>query len=585
MIKEAIYHRPKNNFAYAYNETTLHIRLQTKKNDIESVNLIYGDPYIWEENAWVSEKKEMSKTGSDQLYDYWLAEVSPEFRRLRYGFLLASGEEKLVYNEKGFFDEEPKDSGFYFCFPYLNKADVFKAPAWVKDTIWYQIFPERFANGNPLNDPKGTLPWGSAEPSTTNFFGGDFEGVIENIDHLVELGITGIYFTPIFKAHSNHKYDTIDYMEIDPQFGTKETFKKLVEVCHEHGIKIMLDAVFNHSGYYWEPFQDVLKNGINSKYKDWFHIWDFPVQTEPKPNYDAFAFVSSMPKLNTEHPDVKNYLLEVGRYWVKEFDIDGWRLDVANEVDHQFWREFRQAVKSEKEDVYILGEIWHDSMPWLQGDQFDAVMNYPFTTATLDYLAKDKTTAEDFANSISKVMHSYPDNVNEVAFNLLGSHDTPRILTICGEDKNKLKLLFLFQLSFVGAPCIYYGDEISLTGEQDPGCRKCMEWDKEKQDVDMFEFVKKLTTLRKAFPVFGNHGQLRFIEANNETNHLIYEKHSGEETILFIINNSKEELVVTLPDYTKGKVLTDLWNDSEFAANADTLQAKLPPFGFQILKY
>ncbi len=589
MLKEAIFHRPKNNFAYAYNETTLHIRLQTKKEDVEAVELIHGDPYVWEDGEWISFKKPMKKTGSDDLYDYWLAEVSPEFRRLRYGFALKSGEETIIYNEKGFYEEEPKDCGLYFCFPFLNKIDVFKAPTWVKDTVWYQIFPERFGNGNKENDPKGALPWGSTDPSTTNFFGGDFEGVIEHIDHLVELGITGIYFTPIFRAKSNHKYDTIDYMEIDPQFGTKETFKKLVEVCHENGIKIMLDAVFNHSGYFWEPFQDVLKNGEKSKYKDWFHIWNFPVVTKPKPNYDAFAFVSDMPKLNTEHPEVKEYLLEVGRYWVREFNIDGWRLDVANEVDHQFWRDFRQAVKAEKEDVYILGEIWHDSMPWLQGDQFDAVMNYPFTTATLDYLAKNKTKATEFANSISKVMHSYPINVNEVAFNLLGSHDTPRILTICEENKDKLKLLFLFQLSFVGAPCIYYGDEFSMTGEQDPGCRKCMVWEEEKQDRDMFDFVKKLIELRKELPVFGNHGDIRFIEANDETNHVMYEKVSDStgERILFVINNSDKDLIVTLPDGVKGTVLRDLWNGEEFAfaADATALQVKLPAYGFQILAY
>ncbi len=177
------------------------------------------------------------------------------------------------------------------------------------------------------------------------FFGGDFQGIIDHLDYLVNLGINGIYLTPIFKAYSNHKYDTIDYFEIDPQFGDKETFRRLVKECHARGIKVMLDAVFNHSGFYFEPFQDVLENQEDSRYKDWFHIWDFPIETEPKPNYDAFGFVSTMPKLNTANSEVKKYLLDVAEYWVKEFDIDGWRLDVANEIDHSFWREFRQVVK------------------------------------------------------------------------------------------------------------------------------------------------------------------------------------------------------------------------------------------------
>ena len=253
-------------------------------------------------------------------------------------------------------------------------------------------------------------------------------------------------------------------MEIDPQFGDKATFKRLVDVCHQHGIKVMLDAVFNHSGYYFPPFQDVLKNQEHSKYKDWFHIRDFPIITKPRPNYDTFAFTEQMPKLNTENAEVKEYLLNVARYWIEEFDIDGWRLDVANEVDHSFWREFRKTVKSVKPDAYILGEIWHDSMPWLQGDQFDAVMNYPFTQSALDFFAKGTINADVFAQRISHVLHSYPNNVNEVSFNLLGSHDTPRILTIANENKDRLKLLFLFQLTFIGSPCIYYGDEIGMTG-------------------------------------------------------------------------------------------------------------------------
>jgi cyclomaltodextrinase / maltogenic alpha-amylase / neopullulanase len=585
LLKEAIYHRPKDNFAYTYDEITLHIRLRTKKDDIEQVNLIYGDPYEWENGEWQTQTASMSKSGSDKLFDYWFIAITPPYRRLRYGFELKSKDEQLVYTEKGFYKEAPKDdTAYYFCFPFLNKIDVFQAPEWVKDTVWYQIFPERFANGNEKLNPPKTLPWGSQDPTPTSFFGGDFEGIIQHVDYLAELGVTGIYFTPIFKAPSNHKYDTIDYFEIDPQFGDKETFKRLVETCHKHGIKVMLDAVFNHSGFYFEPFQDVLKNGENSKYKDWFHIREFPLQSEPRPNYDTFAFVPTMPKLNTENPEVKKYLLDVATYWIREFDIDGWRLDVANEVDHQFWREFRQAVKSIKPDLYILGEIWHDSMPWLRGDQFDAVMNYPFTNGALRFFAKNEVKASEFANIITNVLHSYPNNVNEAAFNLLGSHDTPRILTICNNDKDKVKLLFLFQLSFTGTPCIYYGDEIGMTGGQDPGCRKCMVWEEEKQDRDLFNHVKKLISLRKTYSAFGNRSELKFVEANDETNHLIYTKTYENEMIIFVINNSENDLSLPLPFNLKGKKLTNLWTDEEFAAEAEVLTAQVPAKGFLIYR-
>ncbi|NBJ71095.1 MULTISPECIES: glycoside hydrolase family 13 protein [Clostridia] len=541
MIREAIYHRPKNNFAYTYDKETLHIVLQTKKDDMQRVELVFGDPYDWKNDEWQTETKSMTKTGSTVYHDYWFIAIKPKYKRLRYAFICKDESESCVYSEGGIFNTLPKDIVNYFCFPFLNSVDVFQAPEWVKNTIWYQIFPERFANGDENLNPQGTLAWGSAAPAPSNFFGGDFQGILDHLDYLEELGITGIYFTPIFKAYSNHKYDTIDYMEIDPQFGDKQTFKKLVEACHERGIKVMLDAVFNHSGYYFPPFQDVLKNQENSKYKNWFHIWNFPVVTEPKPNYDTFGFVSSMPKLNSENQEVKDYLLKVARYWIEEFNIDGWRLDVANEVDHTFWRDFRRTVKEVKPDAYILGEIWHDSMPWLQGDQFDAVMNYPFTNSAIDYLAKNTISATTFKNVITKVMHMYPKNVSEVAFNLLDSHDTPRILTLANGNIERVKLLYLFQFSFSGTPCIYYGDEIGMRGGHDPDCRACMEWDEEKQNRELFTYVQRLIHLRKTEPLFGNNAAFRFLYANDKTNTIAYEKYDKQKRLIFLLNAGENE--------------------------------------------
>lgn len=584
MLKEAVYHRPKNNFAYAYNSKTLHIRLQTKKSDINHVSLIHGDPYHWENGHWQTSRKNMEKVATDHLYDYWFVEIKPPYHRLRYGFELTDENESTVFTEKGFYENAPDHVSFYFCFPFLNSIDVFQAPEWVKDTIWYQIFPERFANGDPSINPDGALPWGSTKPKPNNFFGGDFEGVIEKLDYLTDLGINGIYFTPIFKAHSNHKYDTIDYMEIDPQFGNKETFKRLVQKCHEKGIRVMLDAVFNHCGYYFPQFQDVLKKGKDSKFKDWFHFWDFPVRTKPKPNYDAFAFEPNMPKLNTENPDVKDYLLKVAKYWIEEFDIDGWRLDVSNEVDHQFWRDFRKNVKACKQEVYILGEIWHDSMPWLQGDQFDAVMNYPFTNAALEYVAKNERKADAFVEETSHVFQSYPENVNEVAFNLLGSHDTPRVLTECNGNRDKAKLLYLLQLSFPGTPCIYYGDEIGMSGGDDPSCRECMIWGGEDQDLEMKAFIKKLIQLRKTESAFGNHGKLRFLEAGEETNHLIYSKSYGEETIIIAINHSEKEMDVEIPYVSDYRHIKNLWTNEGLTPTKGSLSVKIHPANFTIIK-
>ncbi|MCK1984346.1 MULTISPECIES: glycoside hydrolase family 13 protein [Peribacillus] len=554
----SIHHRPNDNYGYPINTETLHIRLRTKKQDISSVGLIFGDPYISDNGQWQYEELPLNLSGSDNRYDYWHIYVKPPYRRIRYGFKVTSEEESAFYTEKGFFKEAPRDPGCYFAIPYLHQNEVFGAPEWVKDTIWYQIFPERFANGNPDNDPEGVKPWGSEDPAVDNFFGGDFEGIIEHLDYLENLGINGIYFTPIFHAHSNHKYDTIDYRSIDPQFGTKETLKTLITECHKRNIRVMLDAVFNHSGYYFPPFQDLLKKGEKSKYKDWFHPHSFPLKGGERPNYETFGFFESMPKLNTANPEVKEYLLEVSAYWIKEFDIDAWRLDVANEVDQPFWREFRTTVKNIKPDLYVLGEIWHDSMPWLRGDQFDAVMNYPFTNQVFRLVASQTINAREFTEEMTAIYHSYPTNVFDVTFNLLGSHDTPRIFTDCGEDLARAKLIHAILLTFNGSPCIYYGDEIGLTGGMDPGCRKCMVWEEEKQNTELLNEIKALISLRKEERLLANDGKFKFLDTAGNENIVAYQKYNEKRTVVILINPTDDQQTFTLPFDLEGRTLTDL---------------------------
>lgn len=586
MNYHALYHRPKQNYAYAYDEKTIHLRVRTAKNDVTLATVRFGDPYHWVSGGgggnlnaegavgWISHEVPMKKEASTDLFDFWIAEVSPEFRRMRYAFILEKKNERILYGEKKIVDLKKENAedhlnqlGNFFCFPFLNAIDVMDTPTWVKSTVWYQIFPERFANGDPSLTPENAVEWGSVDPKFDTFYGGDLQGVIDHLDHIQDLGITGLYFCPIFKAPSTHKYDTTDYFDIDPQFGDKETFKKLVQLAHERGIKIMLDAVFNHCGWHFPQWQDVVKNEEKSEYKDWFHIRNFPlIEEEFNPvsqpgglNYDTFAFGAGMPKLNTENPEVIDYLLEVGRYWVREFDIDGWRLDVANEVDHAFWREFRKAVREVKDDVYILGEIWHDSQPWLNGDQFDAVMNYPLGDAILEFIAKGKTKPSQFKIAVNKVFTEYAHTVNEVAFNLLDSHDTSRLLTICDNNKQKALLAYTFQLTQTGSPCIYYGGEIGLDGGADPLCRKCMIWDKERQDLEIFDYLKKLISIRKSYPAMRSH-ELQWISVNDEQDYVIFKKIYHEEEIYVILNNSKKKQKIKVPTKMK-QTYVDLLSD------------------------
>lgn len=584
MERSAIFHRPGNNYSFILDEGTLCIRIRTKKSDVERIELIYGDPYIWENDKWIIQRADVFICATDALFDYWEVNISPPHRRIRYGFELHSNEETFVLSEKGLHEEIIYDCGYYFCFPYLHESELFDSPEWVKNTVWYQIFPDRFFNGNKLNDPKDVQPWGEAEPSTNNFFGGDLHGVEQQLDYLEKLGINGIYFTPIFTAPSNHKYDTIDYFSIDPQFGTKEDFRNLVEACHARGIKVMLDAVFNHCGYYFPPFQDVLEKGRDSEYVNWFYPHSLPLQEGDRPNYEAFAFVSQMPKLNTQNPQVKKYLLDVAAYWIKEFDIDGWRLDVANEVDHQFWRDFRNVVRNEKPDVYILGEVWHDAMPWLNGDQFDAVMNYPFATNVLQLLASQTISATEFMDSMTTVLQSYPNNVMNVTFNLVGSHDTSRILTECQDDVKRVKLIYLLMYTFMGSPCMYYGDEIGMAGGRDPGCRACMEWVEEKQNTDLLAHVTKCISLRKQHPLLANDGHFQFMNWV-ESNFVVYRRYMGDRNIFVLINPTNSTQTYHIPYEIKNNSLKNLWTDKKIVTSEPSPQIQLKPYDFKIVEF
>ena len=547
----AIYHRPESEYAYLYKEGQLHIRIRTKKNDVQKVILHYGDPFIFIEDKYEA-KKEMTKVTSDALFDYWQVTVSVDFARIQYLFELLDEEgQGVFYGDKGCVEHTQENldaDGNGFKLPYIHEIDGCQVPDWVSNTVWYQIFPERFANGNPNLTPVGAREWDAAiAPNIDDFFGGDLQGIIDHLDYLKNLGITGLYLCPIFEATTNHKYDTTDYFEIDRHFGDKEVFRNLVEEAHKRGIKIMLDAVFNHIGYQSAQWQDVLKNGEKSPYKDWFHIQEFPVTEDKLQNprqlpYHTFAFASYMPKLNTANPEVRDYLLSVATYWIENFDIDAWRLDVANEIDHQFWKDFRKAVLAKKPDLYILGEIWHTSQPWLQGDEFHAVMNYPLSESIKDYFLRQRKKTEQFISEINSQSMYYKQQISEVMFNLLDSHDTERILTTAKGNIQHVKAALTFLYLQKGTPCIYYGTELALIGGPDPDCRRVMPWDRVSEDNDMLNFMKQLIQVRKEVASMIQHGNYHLEEVKPDVLALSW-NYQGKE-VQAIFNQSKKDFVL-----------------------------------------
>ena len=549
----AIYHRPESEYAYLYKEGQVHIRIRTKKEDIEKIVLHYGDPFIFLEDSF-EDAKEMVKVTSDALFDYWQVAVSVRFARLQYLFELEDKKgQSILYGDKGFADNSPENlalEGNGFKLPYIHEIDGCQVPDWVSKTVWYQIFPERFANGNVGISPEGALDWDSSiRPKSSDFFGGDLQGIINHLDYLQDLGITGLYLCPIFESPSNHKYNTTDYFEIDRHFGDKETFRQLVEQAHLRGMKVMLDAVFNHIGDQSAQWQDVLKHGEKSVYKDWFHIQEFPVTNDKLMNpkelpYHTFAFASYMPKLNTANPEVKDYLLSVATYWIEHFDIDAWRLDVANEVDHQFWRDFRKAVLAKKPDLYILGEVWHTSQPWLNGDEFHAVMNYPLSDSIKDYfLSRSKKTSQ-FISEINCQSMYYKQQISEVMFNLLDSHDTERILTTAQGDIQLVKSALAFLFLQRGTPCIYYGTELELGGGMDPDCRRVMPWDRVSSSNDMLKFMKNLIQLRKETADIIQHGKFTLEEI--KPNVLALEWQHDHQAIRAIFNQLNENYLLDI---------------------------------------
>lgn len=576
MLLEAIYHVPRDKWAYAYDPFTIHLRVRTKRDDVEKVCALTGDKYDWDRTFF---EITMEKAASDHMFDYWECAVLPKYKRLSYSFRFESGDETVYMTDTGLNHEYPYPPGGYFEFPYIHEIDVFKVPDWAKEAVFYQIMPERFANGDPSNDPEDTAPWGY-QPTGDNFCGGDLQGVLDHLYYLEDLGINAIYFTPLFTSPSNHKYDIVDYKNVDPHFGDNELLKDVVNACHERGIRVMLDAVFNHCSDQFPPFQDVLKHGEKSRYAEWFHVNDYPCAVKDGiPTYDTFGFCGNMPKFNTANPEVKQYLLEVAEYWIKEIKFDGWRLDVANEIDHHFWRDFRKVVKNANPEAYIVGEVWSDSLTWLMGDEFDSVMNYPFADKVLEFFGGG-VDGMTFANNIGSLLMRYPQQTNEVVFNMLCSHDTPRLLTRVGGDIRRMKLPVVFLFTFMGTPCIFYGDEIGLEGDGDPDCRKCMEWDPDKQVTELLDFYKLMIGLRRKHEALRD-GTFRFLKAEQNNPCIIYERYDDQVHFIIWMNNTDQPQTLSHPI-----VATD-WHDAlsmePVAPEDGMMNISLDPYGYRIL--
>jgi len=484
-----------------------------------------------------------------------------------------------------------------------------ETPDWVRDAVFYQIFPDRFAKSERVPKPGRLEPWDSP-PTIHGFKGGDLVGVAEHLDYLADLGITALYFNPIFQSASNHRYHTYDYLAVDPLLGGDAALRELLEAAHGRGMRVVLDGVFNHASRGFWPFHHVMETGAASPYRDWFYFDNEaleagrqvraypedqrPLDTSNVPDeqrlglasqaafgYRAWWDLPALPKLNTDNPEVREYLFGVAEHWIR-FGADGWRLDVALEIkDESFWREFRRRVKAVNPEAYIVAEVWHEEPRYLHGDQFDAYMNYPLGEAITSFTAAahlDRRVLRQqfnldsaihpidgaaFARRVEHSLSLYDPEVVAVQLNVLDSHDTPRFLAMASEDKASLRLATLLQMTLPGAPSIYYGDEIGMTGEQDPGCRATFPWDhRDTWDEDLLAFMKGAVSLRHGNPVL-RRGSYRTVAAWDAAVAFMrgpVADAPGPEVVVAVNARDAEiELDLDLPDLTGRQLVAVSW--------------------------
>lgn len=464
-------------------------------------------------------------------------------------------------------------------------------PAWVVDAVFYQIFPDRFARSDRLPKPARLESWDSP-PTRHGYKGGDLLGVVEHLDWLEDLGVNALYLNPIFQSASNHRYHAYDYFRVDPMLGGNEAFDDLVAAAHRRGMRVVLDGVFNHTGRGFFPFHDVLENGTDSPYFDWFTIHGTPVNAydlSRPPGYEAWWRLHALPKLNTANPVVREYLMGVAEHWIRR-GADGWRLDVPEEIDTPgFWEEFRSRVRAVNPEAYLVGEIWRPAPEWtVNGERFDGVMNYALTEAVLRFAAGPRVDsgvvapvnltlqppldAAGYRAVIDDLLAAYPPDAHRGNLNLLGSHDTARVLSMVGEDASSVVLAALLLFTFPGAPCIFYGDEIGLTGHHDPGARVAFPWHRpESWNRELSTAFRELVALRRSLPAL-RRGEYRHLGAEGAV--YAFARDLPDEHAVGVVNAGDGDALLEMPSV--GHPLERRWGDGEAHAHGDLWRVSLP---------
>ncbi|MCL1965390.1 MAG: glycoside hydrolase family 13 protein [Firmicutes bacterium] len=542
MNLHAVRHIPMSADAFAIAEYQAVFRLRAARNDLTRCTLFVGDRSC-RKTPVDSFPYEMKVAAQDELFDWYEARPVLPFNRVCYYFKLENGGESILYYGDLFAHETVPDRSEYFQLPILHRADIPNVPDWVYDAVVYNIFPDSFATGKRYVS-REPMKRSHGEVSCEGMLGGTIRGITENLDYIERIGFNTIYLNPIFTAGEYHKYDLLDYFHIDPCFGTDEDFRRLVDTLHARGIRVIIDGVFNHCGWRFFAFEDVVKNGKKSKYWDWFYQLEEPVirpdDEETYPNYVCFGYERKMPKIALDNPETRGYFLSVGEHWVKEYDIDGWRLDVASEVNDGFWRAFRRTVKTVKPDCLLIGEIWESAPHWLDGTMFDSAMNYDFRKHLRRFFAERSISAAAFDGRVAGMRMRYREPFPYAQLNLLDSHDVSRFFSLCGGDECRMRLAVVFQMTAIGMPCVFYGDELGIQGICELEYRQPMPWG-EGESRPLRELYTKLIKLRNQ-SIALRRGNCETLECDG--GFYAFKRAFEDETVRVYINNADESRVV-----------------------------------------
>lgn len=563
----AIRHFADKNYCYAVGEGRFLIRLETKRGDAAKIRLHVQEKYIPTSYLDTRQIYDMTLACQDRYRDYYEAVVSADVVCLRYFFEIGDASGQVIYyGEHGFYDQCIEDIGRMFdCPRTLREEERFLLPGWAKNKVIYQIFPSRFATDKEVPDEV----WYQAPIDLDADLQGSLRGVIDRLDYLQELGVDVLYMTPVFLSGSSHKYNIDDYYTIDPSFGTKEDLKELVNKAHNRGMYVILDGVFNHSSVNFFAFRDLKEKEERSRYLDWYYVNEFPLTAKrgEKPSYRTFSYVGGMPKMNLCNRETADFVIDVATYWIKECDIDGWRLDVADEIHHGFWKRFRREVKAVKPDALIVGEVWHYAGDFLEGDEWDSVMNYPFCDGVRDLVAKGSKRASEFLGDMGFLKGNLNREVEGYLWNFLDTHDTARFRYAAGNDSRKQRLGAAFMLLLPGMPMVYYGDEVGMDGVSDTDCRRGMLWDEARQDWEMLAWYQRLIRIRHQEPVL-TEGDLVGQYGDDDQGLVVMERRLGKRRATLVFHT--KEGGVSLPEL-RGRL--DLISGREFTGTLGDFEA------------